>query len=403
MKVYRGFSEILTLHGAYQKNGRRLRPADLSVIPQGSIVFSPDEIIWVGPDKELPIKYKRLPAKFFKNKVLLPEVVDSHTHLLFAGNRAHEYIMRLNGATYEEIAARGGGILYTCEQTAKTSPAKLFKIGFERIEHMAALGVGTIEIKSGYGLDYKKELILSRTIGRLKKYFHPRIQIINTFMAAHAVPKIFKNSTEYLVKVVLPLLKTLAQEKTIDFVDIFHEQNYFNTQDVEILFNLASQLGLPTKCHIDELNDNGGAKMAVKLGCLSCEHLLKTNDEGIQSLAHSSIIATVLPGTSFFMGKNLAPVRAMLDAGVRLAIASDFNPGSCHFDNLVLIASMAAPQYKMNLAELVSAITLNAAHAVNLTNQGAIVPGLRPRFSCFSAANHEEIFYSWGKKLATPL
>jgi len=260
--------------------------------------------------------------------------------------------------------------------------------------------VGTIEIKSGYGLNFEKEYEISRLIHDLKNIVRTDIQIINTFMAAHAVPKEYPNSYQYMKEVVLPLLDTMAEEQIIDCVDIFHEQNYFSDEDVISLFERAQRLGIPVKMHADEFNDNGGAQLATRFKALSADHLLKTSKEGIKALAASDTVATLLPGTGLFLGKTQADARALLDAGAKVAIASDFNPGSCHCDNILLIASLAAPMYKMNVAELWSAITLNAAHAVGLKNQGAIIEGLRPRFTVFNTDNIARVSYNWGKNLA---
>src|SRR5690606_39248632 len=222
---------------------------------------------------------------------------------------------------------------------------------------------------------------LSLLIDRLKKHFYPRVQIFNTYLAAHDVPKDFSCSRDYLNQVVLPLLEKLAPLNIIDSVDIFHELNYFSDSDVRVLFSKDKELGIPRKVHADELNNNEGAALAAEFEALSADHLLKISDDGIQKLASSSTVATLLPGTAFFLGKPLAPARAMLDAGVKIAIASDYNPGSCHCDNVLLVASIAAAQLKMNITETWCGMTLNAAHALGLKNQGALIPGMRPRFS----------------------
>src|SRR5690606_19395619 len=183
------------------------------------------------------------------------------------------------------------------------------------------------------------------------------------------------------LEVVIPLFEKLAPMKIIDAVDIFHEKNYFDDADTALLFETAKRLGIPGKMHADELNDNNGAALGAKLKALSCDHLLKISDEGIKALKNSSTVATLLPGTAFFLGKPLAPARKILDAGVKVAIASDYNPGSCHCDNVLLVASIAAAQLKMNITETWCGMTLNAAHALGLKNQGALIPGMRPRFS----------------------
>ena len=400
IKYYKGFSELASLHFAYKKDGRNLRHEDLGLIQDASILFDDEKIIWVGPDVNLPKEYKELEFTDMQGKTCVPEIVDSHTHLIFGGNRAHEYSMRLNGASYEEIAASGGGIISSMQATKALSRNDLLNVAIERVKAIHAYGVGTIEIKSGYGLDIEKEYELSHIIHDLKSIVGPEIKIVNTYMAAHAVPKMYATSYDYMNKVVLPLLDQLSDENIIDAVDIFHEENYFNEDDVISLFERANRLKIPVKSHADELTNNKGAELAVKYNALSADHLLKVSEAGIMALKNSSTVATLLPGTGLFLGKEKAPARALLDAGVKVAMASDFNPGSCHCDNLILLASIAAPMYKMSQCEMWCSITLNAAHALGFKNQGAIVPGLAPRFSIFNTNKLDSITYSWGKNLS---
>ncbi len=186
-------------------------------------------------------------------------------------------------------------------------------------------------------------------------------------------------------------------------MDIFHEKNYFTAEDTKKLFEKARSLGIARKIHADELNDNGGAALAVEFSALSADHLLKVSDQGITELAKSKTVATLLPGTAFFLGKPLAPARTMLDAGVKVALASDYNPGSCHCDNLLLIGSLAAPQLKLNQAELWCGMTLNPSHALGFNDQGAIIPGMKARFALFKAESLSHITYNWGKNLRVNL
>ncbi len=399
LKAFRNFSQIVTLAKSFEKDGRHLLPDDLSIVEQASIIFDSEEIVWVGRDENLPNEYQSVPSEDFHGKTLLPELVDSHTHLVFGGDRSSEYSMRLNGADYQDIANAGGGILSTMKATNLATQDELFESAVKRIERIYSYGVGTIEIKSGYGLNYEKEKECSLLISKLKDHFKGQVQISNTFMAAHAVPKKYESSNEYINKEVIPLLKELSEFGIIDAVDIFHEEGYFDEVDTQQLFDVASFLNIPVKSHADEFKDNKGAILAAKNRALSTDHLLCTNHDGIKALAESQTVATLLPGTGFFLGKPQANARAFFDAGVKVAIASDYNPGSCHCDNVLLVASLAAPTYKMNIAELWSAITLNAAHALNFKNQGALVPGLAPRFTIFDTDNLDKITYHWGVNL----
>ena len=390
-------NSILTLESAFNKDGRNLNCDDLSVLKNCSIIASKNKIIYVGNDAE---EIKQLAPNVIcevdmSEYVITPEIVDSHTHLVFGGNRSSEYAMRLNGASYEEIANSGGGINHTSKSTNALSEEELFNDAVKKIQKINSYGVGTIEIKSGYGLNVEKEIQLSKTIDRLKKYFHPKIKIINTFMAAHAVPEVYDTSSEYIEKVCIPALEEVSALGIIDFVDIFHEKGYFDEKDVETLHQHCQRLNLKMRIHADEFVDNNGAVIASNLKFNSADHLLAISENGIKALSKSATVATLLPGTGYFLGKPQAPARKMLDAGCKVAIASDFNPGSCHVDNLLLIANMSAPNYQMNQAELWSSITLNPAHSLGLKNQGAIKPELSPRFSYFKVKSIDEISYSW--------
>lgn len=403
MKVYRKLSQILTLKDALAKDGRRLVPEDLGIIENGAIAFDDHKIHWVGADAELPSAYQSVNAFDGTGHILTPGLVDSHTHLVFAGNRAREYTARLNGADYQAIAKSGGGILHTTSKTLAASEDELFASAVLRLERIKSYGITTIEMKSGYALTIEGELRLLRVASRLKSHYKRQLQIISTYMGAHAVPAQFKTSAEFVSAVVLPAMEQGHAEGLIDAVDVFHEQGYFGSGDTERIFQKAHSLGLPCKIHADEFQDNGGAALAVKHKALSADHLLKAGDAGITALAASSTVATLLPGTAFFLGKDLPRARTMLDAGCKVAIASDYNPGSSHVDNLLLVASISAPSLKMNQAELWCAITLNAAAALGLQNQGALVPGHRAVFSLFRAQDLAEITYNWGLSLSRPL
>lgn len=401
MKLYRDISELVTLSGALKKDGRNLKPEDLSIIKDGTIVFDDSKIIWVGNSSDIPSEYANIEKTSLKGHTVVPELVDSHTHLVFGGDRSFEYSLRLNGADYEAIANAGGGILSTMDATKELSEEDLFKLGVERVERIHSYGIGTIEIKSGYGLTYESEKKLSQVIHKLKQHFAGKVQILNTYLAAHAVPKDYKSSNDYLDQLVIPLLKELSEDNIIDFVDIFFENGYFTKEDTIKLFDMATVLGIKTKIHADEFNDNKGAVLATEYNSTSCDHLLCTTADGISALSKSDTVATLLPGTAMFLGKDFADSRSFLDAGCKVALASDYNPGSCHCDNLLMIASLSAKALKLNTAELWSSITLNAAHALGLKNQGAIVENYAPRFSVFKTQNLDSITYNWGRNFST--
>jgi imidazolonepropionase len=401
MKCIRDLNQLITLKPCHDKDGRNLLAEDLGIISNAAIIYDEEKIVWVGDTNSIPQEYKNIETISKPGHVITPEIVDSHTHLVFGGNRAFEYSMRLNGADYEDIANAGGGILSTMKATLEESIDTLFTKAIERINRIHSYGIGTIEIKSGYALTYEREKEITLLIQKIKEHFDGKVQIHNTFLAAHAIPKEYKNSKDYLSKVVMPLLEELAPMNVIDSVDIFEEVGYFSADDVVQLFNLAQKLNIPTRIHADEFNDNKGAVKAAKFKSLSADHLLCTTEDGVKALAQSNTVATLLPGTAFFLGKPLANAQALFEAGCKVALASDYNPGSSHCDNLVLVASMAAKNLNMNVSQLWASITLNAAHSLNLKEQGAIIKGLKPRFSLFNCESIDEITYSWGRNFST--
>jgi imidazolonepropionase len=398
LKIFRNISQVATLKGVLEKDGRSLLPEDLSIIEHAACVFDHEKIIWVGKDQDLPGEYLNDSENTLNlsGQCLIPQLIDSHTHLVFAGNRANEFSMRLNGASYEEIASRGGGIQSTVNATRLADNEHLLSLARKRVHQMAKQGIGTIEIKSGYGLSYADEKRLNLIIDQLKQEFAPKITILNTFLAAHAIPAEFSSADEYLDQVVFPLLNEDDFRTKIDFVDIFVEENYFTIQQAHSLFKRCQRYGLPVKIHADELSDTNGAKIACEFKAISADHLICINQKNIELLAKSNTVATMLPGTSLFLGKPLAPAKKLAEVGARLAIASDYNPGSCNFNNLLQIASMGAVQYQLNTAQALSAITFNAAKALNIDLHGAIVPGYRPRFTRYQTDKIENLFYHWG-------
>ena len=289
--------------------------------------------------------------------------------------------MRLDGASYEDIAKAGGGILHTTKKTNDHTREALFEIAKKRVKEIHSLGVGTIEIKSGYGLNLEKEREISIIIDDLKKYFKGKVNIFNTFMAAHAIPKEYKSSSDFMNKVVIPAFKTTTKEIELDAVDIFLEEGYFDKSDVIALHEVSNQAGIPLKIHADEFKNLKGAQIAAELNALSADHLLAISKDGINSLADSNTVATLLPGTGYFLGKEQCNARDLLDSGVKVSIASDYNPGSCNQFDLISICSLSAPNYKLNSCEAWSAITLNACAALGKRNQGFIQEGADSRFT----------------------
>lgn len=398
-------SELLTGEGVRVKDGRRVREEDLGRIEDGALVYStrrrggvevPERIEWVGKTRDLPRKYARAQkANLGRKRALIPGLVDCHTHLVFAGDRSDEFAARCGGATYEQIAASGGGIVASVRATREASAEELERLAAERLEEAWRFGVRTIEIKSGYGLSTEAELKVLRVIPRLRKRF-PAMTITATFLGAHAFPK-DRSREEYLRALTDEMLPRVAREKLADCCDVFIDEGYFTLEEGERILRRARHLGLAIKVHADELANTESAALAARLGALSADHLLKVSDHGISALASSETVTVLLPGTAFYLKAPHAPARKLLDAGACVAISTDFNPGTCMTLNLPAVMTIAALYLGMTRAELFAAVTFNAARALGLSKRkGTIEPGMDADFTISPFARFEEMYYRFG-------
>jgi imidazolonepropionase len=306
---------------------------------------------------------------------VLPSFCDSHTHTIFASFRETEFIDRLKGLTYEEIAQKGGGILNSAKKLQETSEDELFHQAIERIEKMIALGTGALEIKSGYGLKTSSEIKMLRVIKRLKAYF--TIPIKATFLGAHAFPLEFKSNQEgYVSMIIDEMIPQIAAEGLADFIDVFCERNYFSVDQMQRLLIAGRSAGLTPKVHVNQFSVLGGVKAAVDLGALSVDHLEELGEEDILSLQFSTCVATLLPACSFFLGIPFGDARRLMEAGLPVSLASDYNPGSSPNYNLFFVWSLACIKMKMTPEEAFNALTINAAYAMGLSEtQGKIKVG----------------------------
>ncbi len=396
--LFYNISEALTLEGAVIKNGCHLLSSDLSIIKDAAILTDGGKILWVGNQNAIPKEFAQANTKIdCKNKVVTPALIDSHTHLVFAGNRANEYVMRLSGATYEEISLAGGGIKYSSQQTNQATSQELYDLAFNRLNQLYLLGVSACEIKTGYSLTLDGELALLEIINKLKTAFATKIHIHRTLLSAHATPA-GVSADDYLDSVVLPSIEKAATNNLVDSVDVFHEKNYFEMQHVVKIFNHAKKFNIAVRIHADELNNNHGALLASQHGCLSADHLLNTDKEGAAALSKAGVIATLLPGTAFFLGKPLANAKMLIEQGCAIAIATDFNPGSSHMNDLFQVARLSAPTLGLNPAHFWSAITFNAARALKLNSYGAIIAGYNAKLLCWDNASSSELLYDWTKR-----
>ena len=308
-------------------------------------------------------------------KLVFPSFVDSHTHLVYPASREIEYVDKIKGLSYEEIAQRGGGILNTARKMQEIPEDELYRQAMQRIDEIVAYGTGAVEIKSGYGLNMEGELKMLRVIKRLKK--DSPLTIRANFLGAHAVPPEYKGrQTEYVDKVINEILPQVAEEGLADFIDVFCDKGFFTVEDTERILEAGQKYGLRGKIHANELDYSGGIQAGVKYNALSVDHLEYTGDAEIEALLNSETMPTILPGAAFFLGMVYAPARKMIDAGLPVAMASDFNPGSAPSGNMQFILSMAGIAYRLLPEEAIYATTLNTAYAMGISDKlGSIARG----------------------------
>ncbi|MGZ3698077.1 MAG: imidazolonepropionase [Bdellovibrionota bacterium] len=386
-------SEVLTGAGIRAKEGRRPKEEDLGRIFDGAIVYSEKRIEWVGATRDLPKKFARAKKTNLKNaRAVIPGMVDCHTHLVFAGDRSEEFAARCGGATYQEIAARGGGIQTTVRATREASAVELERTALARLKESYSYGIRTIEIKSGYGLSTEAELKLLGVIQKLRKKF-PQMTIASTFLGAHDFPK-DRSRAEYMKELLEEMLPAIAKRKLADACDVFVDEGYYNVGEAREILEKARALRLKIKIHADELGNTESANLAASLGALSADHLLKVSDAGIRALAASDTVAVLLPGTAFYLKAAHAPARKLIDAGAAVALSTDFNPGTCMCLSLPTILTIAALYLGMTRAELFAAVTYNGAKALGLhARKGTLAAGVDPDFAVLPFARFEELYY----------
>lgn len=307
--------------------------------------------------------------------MVFPTYCDSHTHLVFAASREGEFVDRINGLSYAEIAERGGGILNSADKLQNASEDELFEDALARLNELVQMGTGAIEIKSGYGLTLDAELKMLRVIKRLKAASDVTIKA--TFLGAHALPKQYKDNKEgYMDLVINEMLPKVADEKLADYVDIFCEDGYFTVEDTKNLLTAANKLGLQSKTHVNQFNAIGGVKASVDLGALSVDHLEEMDEDDYNALQNSECMPTILPSCSFFLGIPYGPARRMMEEGLPVALATDYNPGSTPSGNMNFVASLGCIQMKMTPEEVINATTINTAYAMGVEKEfGSICIG----------------------------
>lgn len=359
--------------------------ARLGILENAYLLVEEDKIAGFGKMEDLNREVVYAGGDIVKEidatgRLVMPSYCDSHTHLVYAGSREIEYIDKIHGLSYEEIAKRGGGILNSCERIRKASEEELFDAAYDRIQEIAGFGTGAVEIKSGYGLDTESELKMLRVIRRLKA--ETPLLIKSTFLGAHAVPLEYKGrQTEYVDLIINEMIPMVAAEELADYIDVFCDKGFFTVEDTDRMLNAGMKYGLRAKIHANELDYSGGVQVGVKYNAISVDHLECMGEEEIACLLESETMPTVLPGAAFFLNMPYSPVRKMIQAGLPVALASDYNPGSSPSGNMKFIMSLGCINYKMLPEEVINATTLNSAYAMGVEEEaGSIAVGKLANF-----------------------
>jgi imidazolonepropionase len=395
-KLFRGIGSLYTLAPAAAKSGRGgIKAEDLGLVSDAAIAVESGRIVWVGAESDLP---RELTAAGFGEEVdfhgavVVPAFVECHTHLIHAGHRAGEFERRNQGESYQSIAQSGGGILATVLPTRAASEAELTRLGQERAERFIRQGVTTIESKSGYALEVEGEFRMLEAAGAIR-----RARIVRTFLGAHAIPREIPSASDYVDHLIAHALPRLKSEGHACRVDIFVEDGYFPRDLARRYLQEAKKLGFDLVVHADQLTHSGGAELAVELGARSAEHLIQIDEHDVLRLAGSEVTCVLLPSADLYMNCAYPPARRLIDRGARIALATDFNPGSSPSQDLGLVGVLARIQMKMSLPEVVAAYTVGAAHALGLQGElGALTSGRLADFSVLSGS-FDELFLEVGR------
>lgn len=365
-----------------------------------AVLIRDSRIEWVGQISDRPALSAHDQTHDCGGRLLTPGLIDCHSHVVFGGHRAAEFEMRLNGASYEEVARAGGGILSTVRATRAASEADLLTSALARVDLMTATGATTIEVKSGYGLTLEDELKMLRVARQIAR--HRPVQVTTTHLAAHAIPPEYAGRAgAYIDEVAIPSLLAAHAEGLIDAVDAFCEGIAFQPAEVERLFTEARRLDLPVKLHAEQLSDLKGAVLAARHGALSCDHVEYIGEDGVQAMAAAGSVAVILPGAFYTLRETQKPpIQAFRNAGVAMAVATDFNPGSAPLASLPMAMNMACTLFRMTPMEALQGTTIHAAQALGLADRGRIAPGLRADLCLWDASHPAELSYRIG---ATPL
>ena len=396
----KNISSLCTLSSGNPIARRGDEMQNITEIKNGAIIFN-EKIEFVGTTEEAQKRIVEKQLKIDKTidatgKTIIPGFCDSHTHIVFAGDRSDEFARRLRGVTYKEIAEEGGGILHTMKATRKASLEELVQAGKKLALSAMKYGTTSIEIKSGYSLTTEGELNQLRAIKQLKKELP--LNIRSTFMGAHDFPPEYKNNREKYVDLIInEMIPAVAEEKLADYCDAFIDEGYYTLDEAEKIFEAAKKYGMKIRTHSDEMADVGAAGFSADIGAVSADHLLFASDKSIVKMAKSDIVATMMPATAYFIRMPYAPARKMIKAGCCVALASDCNPGSSFTENMQLVLSLAVINMKMTAEESLTAATLNGAKAMNLSEvTGSLAPGKQADFIIANVNSYVDIFYHFG-------
>ena len=384
--LIKNIKELVGVEGSpvLRKQGKEM--AQLETIKDAFLVIEDGKIAAFGKMEELKNSQRSILNSPFDREVdatgrmVIPSFCDSHTHLVYANSRELEFVDKIRGLSYEEIAKRGGGILNSAKATAAASEEELYDMAQQRLEEVIRLGTGAIEIKSGYGLSTESELKLLRVIRRLKE--NSPLTIKSNFLGAHGIPMEYRGHQEdYVDLVINEMIPLVAGEGLADFIDVFCDQGFFTVADTERILEAGIKYGMRPKIHANEMAISGGVQVGVKYGAISVDHLEQMGDAEIECLKGSETMPTVLPGCAFFLNLPLSPARKMIDAGLPVAMASDYNPGTAPSNNMQLILSMACIRYRLTPEEAFNATTLNTAYAMGVSQElGSIAVGKKANF-----------------------
>ena len=387
-------SQLVTLSGPKRP---RIGPelSELGIIPDGGMLIRDGKIERVGASDEIEKNVGDAEVVDADGRVVMPGFVDAHTHLVFAGNRLDDFERRARGETYEQIAKAGGGIWSTVQKTRAASELDLLTQAKKHANWFLRCGTTTVEAKSGYGLTVEDELKILRVMRQLKK--EVRLEIVPTFLGAHAVPREL-SPDEYLDVVVTEMLPRVTAEKLAEFCDVFCERGYFNIDQSRKILSAAKKLGLSLRGHVDQLTNSGGAKLMAEMGATTADHLEQTDEQGIAALKKANVQPVLLPGSVYALGSSRYPrAREMIEAGLAVVLATDFNPGSSPTASMPMVLSLACTQMKMSPAEAITASTVNAAYSLNRGDWiGSLEPGKVANFVIFDCEDYRELAYWFG-------